>query len=194
MNVDERDSLATQFGVAAEQVERDHLISHLLAFLSRRFGDRIHFIGGTALARTHLPDGRLSEDIDLIALGDRKQVAQDEELDRVAAQRRSYPTVLRCDNGPELACSAMADWADGHVGLHVIPPSEPWRNGYVESFKSRIRDECLNIHSYWSLAQARVVIGDRKHDYNHRRRHSSLGYLPPAQYTARRAHVGGDGE
>jgi len=38
---------------------------------------RIQFIGGTALARTHLPDGRLSEDIDLIAVDDRKAVAAD---------------------------------------------------------------------------------------------------------------------
>lgn len=64
MNSDEKASVAEQFGVAAEQVERDHLISHLLAFLARDFGDSIHFIGGTALARTHLPHGRLSEDID----------------------------------------------------------------------------------------------------------------------------------
>ena len=75
MNVDERAEIAQQFGVAPEQVERDHLISHLLAFLSRSLSDRIQFIGGTALARTHLPDGRLSEDIDLIAIDDRKAVA-----------------------------------------------------------------------------------------------------------------------
>lgn len=55
MNFDERGTVATQFGVANEQVERNHRISHLLAFLSRQFGDPIHFIGGTALARTHLP-------------------------------------------------------------------------------------------------------------------------------------------
>lgn len=89
------------------------------------------------------------------------------ELDRLAAQHGAYPAVLRCDNGPELACSAMADWAAGRVGLHFIPPGEPWRNGYIESFNSRIRDECLNINSCWSLAQARVVISDWKHDYNH---------------------------
>lgn len=77
MSSDEKDSVAEQFGVATEQVERDHLISHLLAFLSRDFGDRIHFIGGTALARTHLPNGRLSEDVDLVAVGDRKPVAVD---------------------------------------------------------------------------------------------------------------------
>ena len=91
------------------------------------------------------------------------------ELDRLAAQRGTHPAVLRCDNGPELACAAMTDWAGGQVGLHFIPPGEPWRNGYVESFNSRIRDECLNINSFWSLAQARVVIGDWKHDYNHHR-------------------------
>jgi putative transposase len=35
-----------------------------------------------------------------------------------------------------------------------------------------VRDECLNINMFWSLAQARVVISDWKADYNHRRRHS----------------------
>ncbi|GAA4845746.1 hypothetical protein GCM10025787_29800 [Saccharopolyspora rosea] len=94
--------------------------------------------------------------------------------------------MLRCDNGPELACVAMADWAHEQVGLHFIPPGEPWRNGYVESFNSRIRDECLNIDIFWSLAQARVVISDWKDDYSHRRRHSSLGYqvLPPTRQYA----------
>ena len=69
----------------------------------------------------------------------------------------------------------MADWSAGQVGLHFIPPGEPWRNGYVESFNSRIRDECLNINSFWSLAHAQVVISDWKHDYNHHRRHSFAG-------------------
>jgi putative transposase len=110
------------------------------------------------------------------------------ELDPLAAERGSYPRVLRCDDGLELACSAMADWAKGKVGLHFIPPGEPWRNGYVESFNSRIRDECLNINSFWSLAQARVVISDWKRDYNHYRRHSALGYQPPARYAATYPH------
>jgi transposase InsO family protein len=50
-----------------------------------------------------------------------------DELDRVASQRRTYPAILRCDNGPELACSAMADWASGQVGLHFIPPAQRLR-------------------------------------------------------------------
>jgi putative transposase len=89
-----------------------------------------------------------------------------DELDRIA-RLRGYPAVLRCDNGPELACAAMAAWAAERVGLHFIPPGEPWHNGYIESFNARVRDECLNINIFWSLTQARVVISDRKDDYNH---------------------------
>jgi len=63
-------------------------------------------------------------------------------------------------------CGKRLERASGRVGLHFIPPGQPWRNGYFESFNSRIRDECLNIDSFWSLTQARFVISDWKHDYN----------------------------
>jgi putative transposase len=49
-----------------------------------------------------------------------------------------------------------------------------------------VRDECPNINMFWSLAQARVAISDWKADYNHRRRHSALGYRAPAVYAAGR--------
>lgn len=104
MNPEEQDAVAAQFGAAEGQVERDHLISHLLAFLSREFGDRIHFIGGTALARTHLPGGRLSEDIDLIALGRRVDLARDldDALPRAVVRSHGRLSV-------EPALSAVAD-------------------------------------------------------------------------------------
>jgi putative transposase len=69
-----------------------------------------------------------------------------------------------------------------------VPPAQPWRNGYIESVNSRVRDEFLNINMFGSLAQARVVISDWKADYNHRRRHSALGYQAPAVYAAARTH------
>ena len=78
--------------------------------------------------------------------------------------------------------------AGERTGLHFIPPGQPWRNGYIESFNSRVRDECLNINMFWSLTQARVVISDLKADYNHRRRHSALGYQASAVYAAARTH------
>ncbi|MGW6693132.1 nucleotidyl transferase AbiEii/AbiGii toxin family protein [Rhodococcus sp. NPDC054953] len=110
MNIDERDVVAARFGVAPEQVERDHLISHLLAVLSDRFADRLHFIGGTALARTHLVDGRLSEDIDLVALGNRTELAA--EID-AALPRAVARTHGRLSWEPALA--TVRDTAAAHL-------------------------------------------------------------------------------
>jgi hypothetical protein len=95
VNIDERDAVTAQFGVSTEQVERDHLISHVLAFLSTSVGDQVQFIGGTALARTHLPAGRLSEDIDLIAIDDRKPIATalDAALPRALARSHGRLTL-----------------------------------------------------------------------------------------------------
>lgn len=74
---DDASRVARQFGVSHQQVERDHAISHVLAFLaSLPESKHLTFFGGTALARTDLPDLRLSEDIDLLVTGRRQTVAQ----------------------------------------------------------------------------------------------------------------------
>jgi putative transposase len=50
----------------------------------------------------------------------------------------------------------------------------------VESFHSRVRDELLDVEEFSCLAEARVVIGDWREDYNWRRPHSALGMKTPA--------------
>ena len=40
------------------------------------------------------------------------------ELDRLTTQR-GYPMVLRCDNGPELACGAMADRGPANTSAYT---------------------------------------------------------------------------
>ena len=73
---DEWTAVAERFGVDMEQVRRDHLISHLLGAIAARVPTNdLVFFGGTALSRTYLTDARLSEDIDLIALAPRSDVA-----------------------------------------------------------------------------------------------------------------------
>jgi hypothetical protein len=91
---------------------------------------------------------------------------------------------IRCDNGPELICQALADECAGRVGLSFIDPGCPWQNPYVESFHGRLRDECLNLHHFAMLLEAKVVIDDWRAEYNTVRRHSALGYQPPARYAA----------
>ncbi|MFH8250516.1 nucleotidyl transferase AbiEii/AbiGii toxin family protein [Microbacterium sp. B2969] len=70
----ERLDTEAKFGVDSDQVIRDHVISHALAAIARVGTDDVVFFGGTALSRTHLTDLRLSEDIDLIALGERRAI------------------------------------------------------------------------------------------------------------------------
>jgi hypothetical protein len=87
---DEAAAVAQEFGVALEQIHRDHLISSILAALQAH-ADELIFFGGTALARTYLPNGRLSEDIDLIAVTDRRSVAR--------AVTRTIDRALRATHG-----------------------------------------------------------------------------------------------
>ena len=56
---------ASRWGVAAGQIEKDHVISHLLATIAE-VELPTWFYGGTALNRSHIRMGRLSEDIDLM--------------------------------------------------------------------------------------------------------------------------------
>jgi transposase InsO family protein len=81
--------------------------------------------------------------------------------------------VLRCDNGPEFISQALGKFADGKLGIHYIPPGQPWRNGFIESFNNRVRDECLNMNSFDHLYEARAIITDWKEDYN--KHHRSIG-------------------
>ena len=49
-----------------------------------------------------------------------------------------------------------------------------------------MRDECLNVHQFMSLDDARVIIEAWRVDENHRRPHSSLGHLTPNEFVIQR--------
>lgn len=104
------------------------------------------------------------------------------EVRQVIEQRGATPKVLRCDNGPELVSSAVAEFCDQRIGIYFIPPGEPWNNGFIESFNNRVRDECLQLTQWRNLLEARIEIGDWKDHYNRHHRHSSLDYLTPTEY------------
>ncbi len=91
LNPAEHRAIADRFGASTSQIKRDHLISYLLAALTELAADKLIFFGGTALSRTLLPDGRLSEDIDLIARGSRRQIAEQLTAALPVALRREFP-------------------------------------------------------------------------------------------------------
>jgi putative transposase len=51
-----------------------------------------------------------------------------------------------------------------------------------------MRDECLDIKDFATLLEARVIIGDWRHAYNHDRPHNSPPYQAPAVYASTRTH------
>ena len=76
----------------------------------------------------------------------------------------------------------MLRWATGRLDWHYIEPGKPVQNAFIESFNSRLRDECLNEHVFLTLAEARRTIAAWRHDYNHSRPHSRLGALTPVEF------------
>jgi putative transposase len=110
-------------------------------------------------------------------------------LDRIASER-GLPEAIVVDNGPEFRGRALAAWSEERrVRLEFIQPGKPVQNAYVESFNGRLRDECLNANWFTSLSDARRKIETWRQDYNQQRPHSSLNYLPPAEFAQTAAEM-----
>ncbi len=102
-------------------------------------------------------------------------------LDQLVTDR-GVPQMIVLDNGPELTSRLLDQWAYQHrVQLQFIDPGKPIQNAFIESFNSRLRDECLNAHWFTSLADAQLLIEAWRLDYNRCRPHSALGYQTPEE-------------
>lgn len=115
-----------------------------------------------------------------------------EALEQVA-QHRPLPQSITVDHGTEFTSKALDAWAyQRGVQLDFIRPGKPVENALIESFNGRLRDECLNVHSFVSLAHAQAVIGQWGQDYNDRRPHGALGRLTPTEFARRRQTQGAE--
>ena len=93
------------------------------------------------------------------------------------------PDRIQVNNGSEFISKALDRWAYDHgVTLDFSRPGKPTDNPYIESFNGSLRDECLNLHWFLSLPDAREKIEVWRKDYNSFRPHSSLGDLTPNEY------------
>ena len=101
----------------------------------------------------------------------------------VLVAQHGAPTYLRSDNGAEFVATAVQLWlAAGGVQTLYIEPGKPWQNGKEERFNGTVRDECLNMHQFHSVAEACVRLNVFRHQYNHERPHSRLSYLTPLEF------------
>jgi hypothetical protein len=118
-----------------------------------------------------------------LAIDVARKLSSDDVLERLAwlMATRGVPGHIRSDNGPEFTAQVVREWLE-KVGVKTlfIEPGSPWENGYVESFNGKLRDELLDREMFYSLSEAKVLIGMWREHYNRVRPHSSLGYRPPA--------------
>ena len=64
-----------------------------------------------------------------------------------------------------------------------IEPGSPWENGYIESFRGKLRDELLDREIFTTLEEATILIEQWRKEYNQVRPHSGKNYRPPAPET-----------
>jgi putative transposase len=106
-------------------------------------------------------------------------------LDRII-QRTGAPVSITVDHGTEFTSKALEEWAYRRgIKQDFTHPGKPTENGHIESFNGRLRDECLNVNQFMSLADACDQIERWREDYNAFRPHSSLGNLTPIEYSIR---------
>lgn len=90
------------------------------------------------------------------------------------------PRRIRVDNGNETNYKAQDKSAYEHqVEKDFSRPSTPTDNPFIESFNGSFRDECLNLHRFLELEDARQEIAAWRKEYKEFRPHSSLAGQPP---------------
>lgn len=90
----------------------------------------------------------------------------------ITSQQPFFPTCY----GREFISRDLDLWAyANHAALDFSRPGKPIDNGFIEAFNSKPRAECLNAHSFMSLADAREKLDASRRDHNEVRPHSAIG-------------------
>jgi len=98
------------------------------------------------------------------------------------------PRFLFCDNGSEFSGQAMDLWAyQNGVKIDFSRPGKPTDNAFVESFNGTFRDECLNVHWFETMAEAKQLIEAWRQEYNGSRPHRALEDLTPSEFASQYA-------
>jgi len=96
------------------------------------------------------------------------------------------PEIHHSDQGVQYAAYAYIDLLkEYHIQVSMAAVGKAEENGYAERFMLTIKEEEVDLSDYADFADASNQIGQFIEDvYNHKRIHSSLGYLTPAEFEA----------
>ena len=114
----------------------------------------------------------------------------DHTLTLTALQRAlaAYPApeIHHSDQGVQYAATAYtAVLQAAQVQISMAEQGEAWQNGYAERLIRTIKEEEVDLSEYLDYHDAYRQLGRFLDDvYAHKRIHSSLGYLTPAEFEA----------
>lgn len=94
------------------------------------------------------------------------------------------PEIHHSDQGVQYAASEYVKvLKSNQVQISMAAVGEPEENGYAERLMRTIKEEEVDLSEYRNFADAQSQIGRFLMDvYNHKRIHSSLGYLTPVEF------------
>lgn len=112
-----------------------------------------------------------------------------EELSKAALERAfasAHPEIHHSDQGVQYAAHGYVQvLQEAQVQISMAAKGTPTDNAFVERFMRTLKEEEVYLHEYRDLADARTRIGRFLEEvYMQKRLHSSLGYLPPAEFEA----------
>lgn len=94
------------------------------------------------------------------------------------------PEIHHSDQGVQYAATAYVDLLHEYgVAISMTDKGQAWQNGYAERVIRTIKEEEVKLSDYQDYKDAYDQIGRFLDEvYMHKRIHSSLGYLTPAEY------------
>lgn len=146
-------------------------------------------VDGTRFRALTIVDVYTREALDIV-VGQRLRAEHVVEACNRLVATRGSPARIFVDNGSEFSGRIFDLWAyHRKAAIDFNRPGKPTDNCFVETFNGSFRDECLNVHWFETIDEARAKIEAWRVEYNESRPHQALKDLTPAEYAEQARHL-----